>query len=102
MSLSLILILASLLVMLCYCFSTKVLKCSNCRYVSYCNRACQSQAWAQHKHECPFLKKVHPRIVPDAARMLCRLILRLEHGGDLIRGYYTEHGSRKFRDLMSR
>ncbi|EDV45639.1 histone-lysine N-methyltransferase SMYD3 [Drosophila erecta] len=81
--------------------ATKVLKCSNCRYVSYCNRACQMQAWAQHKHECPFLKKVHPRVVPDAARMLCRLILRLEHGGDLIRGYYTEHGSRKFRDLMS-
>ncbi|KAH8420067.1 hypothetical protein KR009_005472, partial [Drosophila setifemur] len=82
--------------------ATKVLKCSNCRYVSYCNRACQMQAWGQHKHECPFLKKVHPRTVPDAARMLCRLILRLEHGGDLIRGYYTEHGSRKFRDLMSR
>ncbi|XP_015041837.1 histone-lysine N-methyltransferase SMYD3 isoform X1 [Drosophila pseudoobscura] len=81
--------------------ATKVRKCSNCRYVSYCNRSCQTQAWAQHKHECPFLKSIHPRIVPDAARMLCRLILRLQHGGDLIRGYYTEHGSRKFRDLMS-
>ncbi|XP_001995690.2 histone-lysine N-methyltransferase SMYD3-like [Drosophila grimshawi] len=79
----------------------KVRKCSNCRYVSYCNRTCQQQAWPLHKHECPFLKRVQPRIVPDAARMLCRLILRLEHGGDLERGYYTEHGSRKFRDLMS-
>ncbi|EDW78250.1 uncharacterized protein Dwil_GK16327 [Drosophila willistoni] len=79
----------------------KVRKCSNCRYVYYCNRACQTQAWLMHKHECPFLKRSYPRIVPDAARMLCRLILRLEHGGDLIRGYYTEHGSRKFRDLMS-
>ncbi|KAM8720971.1 hypothetical protein ACLKA7_006932 [Drosophila subpalustris] len=81
--------------------AVKVLKCSNCRYVSYCNRACQQEAWSLHKHECPFLKKILPRIVPDAARMLCRLILRLEHGGDLERGYYTEHGSRKFRDLMS-
>ncbi|KAH8305325.1 hypothetical protein KR044_005050, partial [Drosophila immigrans] len=81
--------------------AVKVLKCSNCRYVSYCNRTCQQQAWPLHKHECPFLKRVQPRIVPDAARMLCRLILRLEHGGDLERGYYTEHGSRKFRDLMS-
>ncbi|XP_062140263.1 histone-lysine N-methyltransferase SMYD3 [Drosophila sulfurigaster albostrigata] len=79
----------------------KVLKCSNCRYIAYCNRSCQQQAWTLHKHECPFLKRVQPRIVPDAARMLCRLILRLEHGGDLERGYYTEHGSRKFRDLMS-
>ncbi|EDW06155.1 histone-lysine N-methyltransferase SMYD3 [Drosophila mojavensis] len=81
--------------------ATKVLKCSNCRYVSYCNRSCQQQAWSIHKHECLFLKRALPRIVPDAARMLCRLILRLEHGGDLERGYYTEHGSRKFRDLMS-
>ncbi|XP_030567936.1 histone-lysine N-methyltransferase SMYD3 [Drosophila novamexicana] len=81
--------------------AVKVLKCSNCRYVSYCNRACQQQAWPLHKHECPFLKRALPRIVPDAARMLCRLILRLEHGGDLERGYYTAHGSRKFRDLMS-
>ncbi|ALC49602.1 Bzd [Drosophila busckii] len=81
--------------------AAKVLKCSNCRYVSYCNRACQQAAWPLHKHECPFLKRVQPRVVPDAGRMLCRLILRLEHGGDLERGYYTEHGSRKFRDLMS-
>ncbi|KAI9590749.1 histone-lysine N-methyltransferase SMYD3 isoform X1 [Glossina fuscipes] len=79
----------------------KVMKCSNCNYVYYCNRACQMQAWPLHKIECPMLKRIFPRIVPDAARMLCRLIIRLDNGGDLIRGYCTPTCYRKFRDLMS-
>uniref|UniRef100_A0A1A9WZC6 MYND-type domain-containing protein n=1 Tax=Glossina brevipalpis TaxID=37001 RepID=A0A1A9WZC6_9MUSC len=79
----------------------KVMKCSNCNYVYYCNRACQMQAWPLHKIECPMLKRIFPRIVPDAARMLCRLIIKLENGGDLVRSYYTTTCYRKFRDLMS-
>lgn len=60
------------------------------------------QAWPLHKIECPMLKRIFPRIVPDAARMLCRLIIRLDNGGDLVRGYCTPTCYRKFRDLMSR
>ncbi|KAI8125316.1 hypothetical protein FF38_09224 [Lucilia cuprina] len=81
--------------------STKVMKCSNCHYVYYCNRACQMEAWPLHKIECPFLKRIYPRTVPDAARMLCKLIIKLNNGGDLEKGYYTETCFRKFRDLMS-
>ncbi|XP_017470648.1 PREDICTED: histone-lysine N-methyltransferase SMYD3 isoform X1 [Rhagoletis zephyria] len=79
----------------------KVLKCANCQYVYYCGRDCQTQCWRLHKIECPFLKRIYPRIVPDAARMLCKLIIHLDKGGDLVRGYYTETCSRRFRDMMS-
>uniref|UniRef100_A0A1I8MCF8 MYND-type domain-containing protein n=2 Tax=Musca domestica TaxID=7370 RepID=A0A1I8MCF8_MUSDO len=81
--------------------STKVMKCSNCHYVYYCNRACQMEAWPLHKIECPFLKRIYPRTVPDAARILCRIIIKLNNGGDMEKGYYTETCFRKFRDLMS-
>lgn len=78
------------------------MKCSNCKTVYYCNEACQMEAWSMHKVECPMLKKIYPRVVPDAARMLLRLIIRLDQGGDFVRGYYTRTEFRKFRDLMSR
>ncbi|XP_055677315.1 histone-lysine N-methyltransferase SMYD3 isoform X2 [Lutzomyia longipalpis] len=85
-----------------HCFSSgKVLKCSGCEYVYYCNRTCQTEAWNLHKIECPYLKKITPRIVPDAARILARIILKLQQGGDLEKGYYTKLCYRKFRDLMS-
>lgn len=78
------------------------MKCANCQYVYYCSRDCQMKGWSLHKIECPFLKRIYPRIVPDAARMLCKLIIHLDKGGDLVRGYYTETCSRRFRDMMSR
>ncbi|KAH8286761.1 hypothetical protein KR018_005133, partial [Drosophila ironensis] len=79
----------------------KVSKCGRCMYVSYCNGNCQMQAWEYHKMECGMLKKVFPRIVPDAARMLCRLILHLQGDGSSMRSYYTDQDYRKFSDLMS-
>lgn len=55
-----------------------------------------------HKRECPFLGSVAPRIVPDAARFLARIILKLNNGGDFEKGYYTNKSFRKFKDLMTR
>lgn len=78
------------------------MKCASCQYVYYCNRECQKKAWLQHKIECPFLKSIIPKIVPDAARIMSRIILKLRNGGDLERGYYTDTHYRKFKDLMSR
>lgn len=77
-------------------------KCGNCRYVSYCNRTCQREAWRNHKLECPCLLKVAPRIVPDAARMLSRIILKLNNGGEFVKSFYTDKLYRQFKDLMSR
>lgn len=76
-------------------------RCTACNYVHYCNKICQKNAWKQHKIECGFLKKIHPAIVPDAARMLSRIILKLRSGGDMEKSYYTKTSYRKYLDLMS-
>lgn len=68
----------------------------------YCNRECQKQAWPNHKAECACLKRANGRVVPDAARTMARVILKLNNGGDAEKSYYTEKFYRKFKDLMSR
>ena len=83
-------------------FSGKVLQCSGCHYVYYCDRMCQKNAWKTHKAECACLKRAAGKIVPDAARTMLRIILKLNDGGDSEKGYYTEKFYRKFKDLMSR
>ncbi|XP_050296379.1 histone-lysine N-methyltransferase SMYD3 [Anthonomus grandis grandis] len=87
-----------------FCFKKKaqaLSKCSGCKYVYYCDRGCQKQGWAVHKSECKYLKLIVPRVLPDAARMLFRLIKRLENGGGSYKGYYGEKNYRMWRDLMS-
>lgn len=79
-----------------------MLKCSGCKYVYYCDRECQTNAWKIHKAECVCLKRAAGKIVPDAARVMARIILKLNDGGDAEKGYYTENFYRKFKDLMSR
>ncbi|XP_011704687.1 PREDICTED: histone-lysine N-methyltransferase SMYD3 isoform X2 [Wasmannia auropunctata] len=81
--------------------SGKLSKCSGCQYVYYCDRNCQKESWPTHKAECARLKKVLPRVLPDAARLMARIILKLNQGGADEVGYYTENNSRKFKDLMS-
>ncbi|XP_015176483.1 PREDICTED: histone-lysine N-methyltransferase SMYD3 isoform X2 [Polistes dominula] len=81
--------------------SGKLFKCSVCQYVYYCNRNCQKEAWSIHKIECPNLKKISPKIIPDAARLMARIIIKLHQGGGEEMGYYTEKKYRKFKDLMS-
>lgn len=61
-----------------YVVRGKLLRCSGCQYVQYCNRECQKAAWTDHKIECTCLKKVAPRIVPDAARLMARIIFKLK------------------------
>lgn len=81
--------------------SGKLLKCSGCLYVYYCDRNCQKESWSIHKAECARLKKVSPKILPDAARLMARIIFKLNQGGADEVGYYTEKDFRKFKDLMS-
>ncbi|XP_017770088.1 PREDICTED: histone-lysine N-methyltransferase SMYD3 isoform X2 [Nicrophorus vespilloides] len=84
------------------CFKKgKLLKCSNCQYVYYCGRDCQREAWSVHKPECSNIKRTLPRVLPDAARLLARLIRKLQKGGDLVKSYYSEGNFRMFKDLMS-
>ncbi|XP_066146332.1 histone-lysine N-methyltransferase SMYD3 isoform X1 [Euwallacea fornicatus] len=86
-----------------FCFKKNVvmMKCSNCKYSYYCDKLCQKHAWPLHKQECKTLKQISPRILPDAARMLFRLIKKLENGGLTYKGYYSEKKYRMWKDLMS-
>ncbi|CAG9857676.1 unnamed protein product [Phyllotreta striolata] len=85
-----------------YCFTKcQLSKCSVCRSVYYCGRSCQKEGWTIHKLECQYLKGIAPRVLPDAARMLARLIKILEKGGHHTKSYYTDKKYRKFKDLMS-
>ncbi|XP_044761143.1 histone-lysine N-methyltransferase SMYD3 [Coccinella septempunctata] len=98
-----------------YCLSSKVrtencdfcfkkgmlLKCTACQYVYYCGKACQKEGWSVHKAECRNLKRIAPRIIPDAARMLARLVRRLHKNGNQVRSYYSEMNFRMYKDLMS-
>ncbi|XP_068910338.1 histone-lysine N-methyltransferase SMYD3 isoform X2 [Tenebrio molitor] len=79
----------------------KFLKCSGCHYVYYCGKICQKDAWNVHKFECRNLKRIAPRTLPDAARLLARLIHILRKGGDLTKSYYLENCFRMYKDLMS-
>ncbi|KAI5632024.1 MYND finger domain-containing protein [Phthorimaea operculella] len=80
----------------------KVLKCSGCQFVHYCGRACQRDAWNDHKWECANLKRVAPKVIPDAARMVARIINRLARGdGHSYRAFYSATSFRMWRDLMS-
>ncbi|XP_061715999.1 histone-lysine N-methyltransferase SMYD3 [Cydia pomonella] len=80
----------------------KVLKCSGCQFVHYCGRACQRDAWNDHKWECANLKRVTPKVLPDAARMLAKIINRLARGdGHSYRSFYSATGFRMWKDLMS-
>ncbi|XP_008559896.1 uncharacterized protein LOC103580056 [Microplitis demolitor] len=85
-----------------YCFkSGKISRCSGCQYVYYCSKTCQKRGWSIHKVECPNIKRVHPRIVPDAARLMARIIIKLFQMGKNERGYYTATKYRVFNNLMT-
>ena len=53
------------------------MKCSGCAFVRYCDRTCQKNGWIIHKYECHNLKRIASRKLPDAARLLSRIIIKL-------------------------
>lgn len=61
--------------------------------------------WKTHKIECKFLKEqqndVHV-LYPEIVRLILKLVVKLDNGGDSIKSYYAENYYRKFEDLMSR
>ncbi|XP_026728745.1 histone-lysine N-methyltransferase ASHR1 [Trichoplusia ni] len=80
----------------------KVLKCSGCQFVHYCGRSCQRDAWGDHKWECANFKRVAPKVLPDGARMLAKIINRLYRGdGHSFRSFYSGTSFRMWKDLMS-
>ena len=54
----------------------KLSRCSGCRQSHYCNVACQKRAWARHKIECSYLKRIAPRIPPAIVKLILRACFR--------------------------
>jgi [histone H3]-lysine4/36 N-trimethyltransferase SMYD len=46
------------------------------------------------------MKKIAPKVLPDAARLMAKIIWKLQYGGYLQKFYYSRNGFRKFNDLM--
>lgn len=76
-------------------------RCSGCRQEHYCGRECQAAAWKMHRLECLRLKRVSPKVVPDTARLIAKIILKLQNAGDNMAEEISPNYSRKFKDLMN-
>lgn len=75
-------------------------RCSGCRQEHYCGRECQAAAWGLHRLECRRLKRVSPRVPPDTARLMAKVILKLKNG-DSMEEEIAPGYTRKFKDLMN-
>ncbi|XP_043795261.1 histone-lysine N-methyltransferase SMYD3 isoform X1 [Apis laboriosa] len=85
-----------------YCFkSGKLFRCSVCKCIYYCNQSCQQMSWTIHSKECASLKRFSSKVIPDVARLMARIIIKLNQGGGEEIGYYSKTKYRKFKDLMS-
>lgn len=83
-------------------FRADLVTCTGCNISRYCDRMCQKKGWYFHKKECRNMKRIAPKVLPDAARMLARIIFKLEKGGAREQCFYTPRQFRVFMDLMSR
>ena len=54
----------------------KLYRCSGCHQSYYCNVKCQRAAWARHKTECKYLKRIAPRRPPAIVKLIRRACLR--------------------------
>ncbi|KAL2872429.1 S-adenosylmethionine-dependent methyltransferase [Aspergillus lucknowensis] len=51
--------------------------CSGCQVVKYCDKSCQAKDWKSgHSMECAIYKKLKPKILPNNARAVLRMVLR--------------------------
>ncbi|OJJ31158.1 hypothetical protein ASPWEDRAFT_176257 [Aspergillus wentii DTO 134E9] len=51
--------------------------CTGCQVTKYCDRTCQAKDWKfAHSLECPIYQKLKPRILPNNARAILRMVLR--------------------------
>lgn len=88
-----------------HCLNGKnVRSCRLCGKVGYCSVECEKEGWTMHKFECPNMKRIDPRIVPDSVRMLSKVIYKMKYfKGSEIKGFYGDQPDeyRQFKDLES-
>ncbi|EXJ64476.1 hypothetical protein A1O7_00812 [Cladophialophora yegresii CBS 114405] len=55
--------------------------CTGCKVVRFCDRKCQSRAWAEyHRLECKLFGRLHPRILPTTVRAIVRVLKQHKAG----------------------
>ncbi|XP_018015710.1 uncharacterized protein LOC108672533 isoform X2 [Hyalella azteca] len=91
------------------CFANYRLKplspCKKCGFTFYCSAACVQESWdAVHSRECSKLKQYRcgkGELIPSFARLLARILFRLQDGGEKFEEKYCNNRGRKFKDLMN-
>ncbi|PAV82245.1 hypothetical protein WR25_21827 [Diploscapter pachys] len=77
----------------------QVSRCSGCKVVSYCSKACQKRDWTDHKPECISLTRMptnYQRVPHVEARFIARIAWKRARGDEGI-----AYNGRKFTDLMN-
>ncbi|XP_068131295.1 histone-lysine N-methyltransferase SMYD1 isoform X2 [Hyperolius riggenbachi] len=70
----------------CFKRQEKLQRCGQCKYAHYCDRTCQKDSWANHKHECGAIKKLG-KAPNENIRLAARILWRIEReGGGLTEG----------------
>ncbi|KAI5726422.1 hypothetical protein M8J76_002412 [Diaphorina citri] len=88
-----------------HCFEEKKLtNCRLCDKIAYCSSQCEEKGWPMHKFECPNMKRISPKIVPESVGMMARIIYKLKYcKGLAVKGFYGEKENeyRTFGNLQS-
>ncbi|OCT96620.1 hypothetical protein XELAEV_18008828mg [Xenopus laevis] len=72
----------------CFKRQEKLLRCGQCKFAHYCDRTCQKESWASHKHECVAIKKAGR--AQENIRLAARILWRIEReGGGLTEGCFV-------------
>ncbi|GBN43213.1 Histone-lysine N-methyltransferase SMYD3 [Araneus ventricosus] len=66
-----------------YCFkkSDELKRCSQCTFLYFCNKICQTKAWEVHKAECKFIMKAKPNVPSTSMRFIALLIFNIQKKG---------------------
>ncbi|XP_053314124.1 histone-lysine N-methyltransferase SMYD1 isoform X2 [Spea bombifrons] len=64
----------------CFKRQEKLHRCGQCKFAYYCDRTCQKDAWANHKHECAAIKKLG-KAPNENIRLAARIMWRIEREG---------------------
>lgn len=86
-------------------FRENLKKCSNCKYMYYCDSLCQKIDWKKHKYECPIYKEFYNQLEHNLERFLLRLYLFLKNNPSkltkLEQLQYDKSKERSFQDLLT-
>ena len=84
-------------------YETRLLACTKCRKVYYCNRSCQINAWKSHHNvECGYLQNIPEYLkYKTEALFVLRIVLKLSQNGKDEFVTLPNGKKRYFADLMS-